>query len=400
MVSHKASFTATPFPSTPIHRLTCALRDHLHLADPFPVYILLAALVANYAEGRPLWLMLVGPPSCGKSELLNTLLALPGVIEAGPMSSEGAFLSGSRRKERTSESTGGLLRQIGARGALVLKEFGSILSMPPDRMHSIIGALREIYDGRWSRPIGTDGGRVEHWQGKLALLTGSTEAIDRHHAVLTELGERFLYYRYEAPASDGWSECYRALTRESPETLTATLQSLVLQFAQELALDWTYPPQLVDPSIGDHQRLIAFAQLASHGRSSVTRDRWSKEILSASVGEYPTRLATVLGQLLSALRYIGVSQDDSWRILRKCAFDSIPGSRRSALLALFSGFHSTRDIAAHARVSNATAGRALEELKLYSLVSHSPDSGWSISSWAHDRLREAWPNRMLWNGTH
>src|SRR5262249_1158371 len=149
-------------------------------------------------------------PSCGKSELLNAFLGLPGIIETGPVSGLGALLSGSKRKDRNPDSTGGLLRQVGSRGCLIMKEFGSLLSMPPDTMREVIGAFREIYDGRWTRPVGTDGARVEHWEGKLAFLTGSTESVDRHHVVMSEFGERFVYYRYEY--TSGWSEAYRALS--------------------------------------------------------------------------------------------------------------------------------------------------------------------------------------------
>mgnify|MGYP003466777145 CR=1 FL=1 len=42
---------------------------------------------------------------------------------------------------------------------LGLKDFGSILSMHRDARGAVLAALREIYDGSWSRSIGVDGGR-------------------------------------------------------------------------------------------------------------------------------------------------------------------------------------------------------------------------------------------------
>jgi hypothetical protein len=40
-----------------------------------------------------------------------------------------------------------LLQKIGASGFLVLKDFGSILSMRPETKAELLAALREIYDG-------------------------------------------------------------------------------------------------------------------------------------------------------------------------------------------------------------------------------------------------------------
>src|SRR5262249_46665732 len=51
-------------------------RRHLHLPDPRPLLVLLGALAANHLEGDPVWLLLVGPPSGGKTRLLESLFPL------------------------------------------------------------------------------------------------------------------------------------------------------------------------------------------------------------------------------------------------------------------------------------------------------------------------------------
>ena len=50
--------------------------------------------------------------------------------------------------------------------------------MRPESKAEVLSALREIYDGKWTRYIGTDGGRPLHWEGKLGLVFGCTGAID------------------------------------------------------------------------------------------------------------------------------------------------------------------------------------------------------------------------------
>jgi len=39
--------------------------------------------------------------------------------------------------------------------------------------------------------VGTDGGRALEWQGKVGFVGGVTPTIDRHHAVMGAMGERF-----------------------------------------------------------------------------------------------------------------------------------------------------------------------------------------------------------------
>ena len=98
-------------------------------------------------------------------------------------------------KEKVRDAKGGLLRQIGAFGVILCKDFTSVLSMHRDTRGPVLAALREIYDGAWVRHVGVDGGRTLAWSGKVALIAGCTPMIDSHHAVMAAMGERFMLYR-------------------------------------------------------------------------------------------------------------------------------------------------------------------------------------------------------------
>lgn len=80
-----------------------AFRRYLHLPDPGPVYVALATVVANRRPGDPVWTLLVGPPGCGKTEVLGPLTALPDVWPAATLT-EASLLSGVPRKEHAKES--------------------------------------------------------------------------------------------------------------------------------------------------------------------------------------------------------------------------------------------------------------------------------------------------------
>jgi hypothetical protein len=76
---------------------------------------------------------------------------------------------------------------------------------------------------------------------------------------------------------------------------------------------------------------VAISTLAVRCRSSVERDGRTREVELVPEAEAPARLALVLLRLLNALRAIGVDEPTAWRLVTKCALDSMPALRRKAL---------------------------------------------------------------------
>src|SRR5262245_48876626 len=170
------------------------------LENHTPVLAVLGTAAANYLPGDPVWLGLIGPPSSAKTEILNSTSRLPRVVQAGTLTAA-ALLSGTPRKQDKG-AKGGLLQQIGEFGIIVLKDFGSILSMRPDTKAETLAARRELFDGRWTRLLGSDGGKQLHWEGKVGLIFAATGVIDAHYSVITAMGDRFLLSRL-SPVQNG-----------------------------------------------------------------------------------------------------------------------------------------------------------------------------------------------------
>src|SRR5689334_4713751 len=106
------------------------------------IHAALAAAAVNRLDGDPAWLLIVGGPGNAKTETVSAL-GHSGAYVVSTIASEGALLSGTSVGERSSDATGGLLRIIGDNGVLVLKDFTSILSLPPSARPSVLAALRE-----------------------------------------------------------------------------------------------------------------------------------------------------------------------------------------------------------------------------------------------------------------
>ncbi len=166
----------------------------LIMKDPTPLYAVFGAVAANLLPGDPVWLGIIAPPSSAKTEILNSLSNLPNVVQVSSLS-PASFLSATSKKDQNKDATGGLLRQIGEFGIIVLKDFTTILSLRPEANQEIFAILREVYDGHYRRHVGTDGGRTLEWYGKAGLMFACTEAFDSRHSVVSAMGDRYLLCR-------------------------------------------------------------------------------------------------------------------------------------------------------------------------------------------------------------
>src|SRR5207249_3044353 len=141
----------------------------------------------------------VGGSGVGKTERLIPLSVMPDVVLESSITGPAALLSGSPKRERAKDASGGVLRKLpDGGGILLLKDFTSIIEMHRDARAEVLAALRELYDGRWDRSIGVDGGRTLTWTGHLGLIAGCTTAIDSAHAVIATMGTRFISIRLQA----------------------------------------------------------------------------------------------------------------------------------------------------------------------------------------------------------
>lgn len=349
----------------------------LHMPNPNALYLALAAVVANMMPGDPVWPLIVGVPGGGKTEILQSLTGLPRIHPTATLT-EGALLSGTAKREKAADAKGGLLRQIGDFGIILLKDFGSVLTINKDVRGAVLQALREIYDGSWTRQIGTDGGRTLHWQGKVGLIGGATPAIDSHHGVMAALGERFVFYRL--PTLDEQEHAAGALKHLGQEQ---QMRAELLRAVQDLFKGVEVPPTLSPPVGAEREWLISLARLTARCRSAVIRDPYSREVEHLAGVEAPTRLTLILAKLLAALTLLGVDWQTAHTVVLKVALDSMPQLRRIILehLAQNVGQHTTTEISISAGYPTQTTRRALEDLFSYQVIGRESGGEGKADKW-------------------
>jgi hypothetical protein len=335
----------------------------LHDGDKVTTRVVHAVYVANMVlDGDPVWMMLVGGSGQGKTERVAPLAIMPHVELASTLSGEAALLSATARKDRAEHAHGGLLRRVGDRGILVVKDFTSILEMDRTARGQVLAALREVYDGRWDREVGAEGGQTLTWQGKCGFLSGCTAAIDRAHTVMNDMGPRSLFLRLPAAKLD--IVAGSALDHMGRET---AMRAELATATAGLLTHLPGQPHPVDTDV--RAALIGVASLVSQARSPVHRD-WKGEIELVGDAEAPTRIIKQLGQIWRACGVLGLGRADSWEVVRRCALDSIPKLRGAVIryLSAHPGQSDTTTVGTGVVHPTRTVRRALEDLEAHGVV--------------------------------
>ena len=339
----------------------------------------LAVAAAERLAGDPLWGLIVSGPGAAKTETAQTITGLPNVIGVSTISSEGALLSATASRDQTSDATGGLLRQMGHRGVLLIKDVTSIISM--DNRHSrpqVLAALREIYDGGWSRSVGVDGGKTLTWEGRIAVLGAVTTAWDRAHAVISSMGDRFVLLRVDSH-SDAvrMAAGLRAIGNTGSEK---TMRQALAAAVGEVMLG-VNPDGGIELTDDETRRLLAAANLVTKARTAVDTDYGGNPIL-ANAPEMPTRFAKQLSQVLRGAVVVGVERDDAMRLALRCARDSMPPLRLEIIECLAQHPRSTTgDVRRHLRKPRTTVDRELQALSMLEVVDCDEEDGLSSTKW-------------------
>ncbi|WP_211308396.1 hypothetical protein [Calidifontibacter indicus] len=321
----------------------------------------MAAAVVERMGGDPLWLLLVSGSGNAKSETV-VALAGAGAMPVSTISSEAALLSATSQKDRAKDATGGLLRELGDRGVLVIKDVTSILSANRDMRDQVLGALREVYDGQWTRSVGADGGRRLNWSGRIAVVGAVTTAWDSAHAVIAKCGDRFVLCRMDS-TTGRQAAGRQAIANTGHEVeMRAELSKAVGAVVAGATLDPA-------PVTEDESRvLLAAADLVTLARTAVEFDRIGN-VIDAHAPEMPTRFAKQLAQVLLGAAAIGADRDHALRLAIRCARDSMPPLRLAIIddLAAHPG-STTAQVRKRLGKPRATVDRQLQALQMLGVV--------------------------------
>jgi hypothetical protein len=283
----------------------------------------MAAAAANKLAGDPPWLMVISGSGNAKTETVNSVSGIERTIAISTISSEGALLSAAKKGKGAS---GGLLRQLGDSGILVIKDFTSIVSGDRKARSQILAALREIHDGKWDRSVGASGGLTITWSGRIICICACTTEWDRAYSVLASMGPRFVTIRSSARVGRT-AAGKRSIRNAGTET---TIREEISRAVAALIADARLHPRDALLTEDEEDKLVAAADLVTRARTGVEVD-YQGNVVDSHEPEMPTRFVKQLALIFRGALSIGIDRPLALALALRCARDSIPPVRLSVL---------------------------------------------------------------------
>ena len=275
---------------SPIGEIQDYYNSYLNLGDGYIVDLVLAARISLRFK-KPLWLCIQGPPSSGKTEILNMLK------ERDPKCHYLYDITGKTLFSGANGAEGGYIpREVKNEGIIIFPDFTTVLSAPIYLQLNIMSQLRIIHDGDASRLTGIDTNRKRPWSGKVGVLIGVTDAIEGFKKKAASLGERFLYYRHFVPEFNAIDYRKPPIPEQFPEDELNELFEL---------MNSINPSERSDEM---ERKINCAASWIARGRAVVKRDSRTKEIDQVFPPEEPYRLIEQLSTLLNSLIIIHMNQ--------------------------------------------------------------------------------------------
>lgn len=314
--------------SYPLQPVEEALQEFLPNFDHQVVEILLATVVANWADGPPIWLTLIAPASLGKTTILEPLDGIRGARIISKLTPR-TLLSGSKPKSGGDPS---LLNKLGKRPFLVVKELSTLLQSDPHSRGEIFAQLREVWDGYLVQTFGND--VIRTWKGKAVLIAGITPQVDKYMSFETNLGERFVKLRFECELSPE-ELALAAWDQVGDEDLTKEALNGAYKYTIDHAID-----KLKQVSLSEETRnkLAALASFIAATRTHVDRNQYRKDRIEMPPSiEGTPRLMKNLGLIARGLCAIrGWTDVEDFSALHRLGYDCMPEPRRTILMRIVS----------------------------------------------------------------
>ena len=330
-------------------------------------------------DTEPVWVYLIGPPSSGKNELLEAIASVKEQTFFLDKLTPRTLVSGMKRKTGKDPS---LLPHILGK-TLIIKDFTLLLSGRREALTEIAGQLRNIYDGKIRATFGT--GTSKEYTGKIGLIAGVTDAIDKQQYILSPLGERFLSYRMPRVTEDEeFERCQKAQDNVDVSTTKAELAK-----AARIVLD---NPVAERPLVAHRfkEEISRLGMFAAKARHTSSEDPYTHEPEIVD-REIATRIAKQFNSLVCGIAMARehplVTRDDM-ALLRHVALHCLSARRQKILGFLvdqWPDYVETADIANHLRCSPKVVVRWLSELYRVRVISRrkekSPDTKYPSYSW-------------------
>ena len=332
-----------------------------------------------------LWLLFVGAPSSGKTELVQLLRNSPNAYCLDNVTLN-SFISGER--PTTKQKVFDLLPLLD-RKCLVIKDWTVIFSLDEKMTKKIIGDMVGVYDKQLSK-FSSRRGRVSYESefSHLGCITPAT--LNHHHNYLNMIGPRFLCYTIMNPSIEDEKKSFDTifsnqdrdgLEKEAREAVQSYLKTLTTRDMASVVKPLSSPTQdylRIAARFVSRARGIVILQSASF-RDESGNDITYYEPLETQI-EQPWRAVQQLMELTRYLAFVCGKEEvgkDELEIIKQVVISSMPADRSQALRAIQAkgGAITTKELSEDIDRSNRTSRRMLDELSVLGILKKTKGSG-------------------------
>lgn len=307
------------------------IQKYQYFEDTSIIDLTLATMVSTRLNlGDPIWLVIIGASSGGKSQILRPIaLTDEKLVHRVDDLTENTFLSAKAGNKNNS-----LLHRIGSRGIIVISDLTVLFSKNSEARGAILSQFRMIYDGEMTKMSGNDS-KPNTWKGKIGIVSGSTPSIYAKFEEVADMGERFVYYRMKEIDPKKATEI--ALNRViNGKELDDKLSKLYGTYIEEVGKNAIEHDFVLDKKTKD--RITEVAMLAERIRTVAQKD-WKGEVITKiPVPALPMRISLQLSNIAKGLMAIklyetgkAVLNENDLHILDWCAYSLANEEKRACL---------------------------------------------------------------------
>lgn len=372
-----------------LEKLKDELREYVHIEDDAMIDVMIATIIANRLKiGNPVWMILIGASSGGKSQILRPLaLTDPRFLHRIDDITENTFLSGSVAKGGKDVS---LLNRIGTHGMITISDLTILFSRNAESRNAILSQFRMIYDGEMVKFVGNKDKPVS-WKGYLGIVAGGTPSIYAGFEDVADMGERFLCYRMK-PYNEKTATQLALKRTMSDKEIDEKISVLFAEYIKDVV---NSAKEI--PTIPVHQmdKIIDIALFAERVRTVNKIDKYTKDIERIPTPAMPMRTALQLSYIARAIMLMrGRELDDKdMTILSWLGFSLANEEKRAVLgvLATYIGTVQTQEIADTIGLDTKIIRSVLQNLASTGIVIRGRNGGasldWTINPEYRDTVK-------------
>lgn len=346
---------------------------------------LVLAVTASSAYPNPVmvWLLLVGVPSSGKTEIVRLVKDAENTYYLDNLT-QNAFVSGERATE--GNKVYDLLPLIDKK-CLIIKDWTSIFSLDEKMTKKLLGDLVGIYDKEFTK-FSSRRGNISYSSAfsQLGCITPAT--LNKHTGYMNMVGPRFLCYTMPQTNADNQQKSYDFIFSDRDRSvIEKEARSYVSSYVSQL-IKGEIHIKILSTGIKKYLRLAA--ELMSNCRGIVIlqsanfKNEEGEDIKYYEVQdiqiEEPWRAVQQLMVLARFLAFVTGKDEvtnEELVIIKEVVISSMPADRSQALRMIqsYGGMVTARQLAELSDKSTKTSRRLLDELSALKVLDKNKGDG-------------------------